>query len=206
MLLAQPATALAADDNFQLWLSPSVTFDLDDDTSAEIETSLRFRSAEDGPDVYFVRMWLYQDLNDHITVGGAVDRRVNNGGADETRLSQQLVAKSGVLRARVRLEQRFVDDADQTGWRIRPRLGVNVPLGADKRWTFVADAEPFFTLRPTSNGGQKGMTTFRTRVGVNYDLTEHLELGAIYLRNEDVLDGRVNRVSHIPLISLEYGF
>ena len=206
ILLAAAAPVSAAEDNFQLWLNPSVTFDLDDDTGVEIETSMRFRSAEDGPDTYYARLWLFQTLSPNFTIGGAVERRINDGANDETRLLQQIAAKSGVLRARVRLEQRFVDDAGQTGWRIRTRLGVNVPLGSDDRWALIADAEPFFTLRPTSSGGQKGLTTFRTQVGVNYAATERLELGLIYLRNQDVRDGRQDRVSHVPLLTAELAF
>lgn len=205
-MLAAPTTAAAADDNFELWFNPAIAIDLDDDTGVEIETAQRFRSAANGPDTYFVRLWLAQKLDANFTISGAVERRVNDGDNDETRLLQQLNAKSGILRARLRLEQRFVDDADQTGWRIRPRLGVNVPLGRDGRWAMIADAEPFFTLRPTSNGGQKGLTTLRTQVGVNFAATERLELGLIYLRNQDIRDGRQDRVGHAPLLTAELAF
>lgn len=201
-----PARVLATEESFELWFSPSVSFDLDADTVLELETAQRFRSAENGPDTYFARVLLVQSIDENFAVGGGVHQLINDGASDETRLLQQLSAKTGVMRARLRLEQRFVDDADQTGWRIRPRLGVNVPLDSDGRWAMIADAEPFFTLRPTSNGGQKGLTTLRTQVGVNFAATERLELGLIYLRNQDIRDGRQDRVGHAPLLTAELAF
>ena len=190
VMLTLPSTAAAADDSFQLWLNPSVAFDLDDDTGIELETAQRLRPASAGPDTYYARLWLVQSLGDGVSVSGGIERRINDGGADETRLLQQVNARSGVLRARARLEQRFVDNADQTGWRLRARLGVNVPLTDDGRLAFVADAEPFFTLRPTSNGGDTGLTGLRTHTGLDYEVTDNLALGIGYLRNQDIVDAR----------------
>lgn len=121
-LLASPATALAEDhaDAFEFWVNPSVSFDLDDDTGVELETAQRFRDADDGRvDTYFARLWLNQDVSDDVTLSGAVERRINDGGADETRLIQQMTTAHGILRTRLRLEQRFVDDADRMGLRDR---------------------------------------------------------------------------------------
>ena len=204
--LALPTTAVAADDSFQLWLNPSVAFDLDDNTGVEIETAQRFRSAGDGPDTYYGRLWLVQKLDSNFSISGGIERRINDGGSDETRLLQQINARSGILRARARLEQRFVDSADQTGWRFRTRLGVSAPLTDNGRLAFVADAETFFTLRPTSNGGDTGLTGLRTHAGIDYEVADNLALGVGYLRNQEILDGRPDRVGHAPLLSLDYSF
>jgi Protein of unknown function (DUF2490) len=205
-MLALPANASAADDHAQLWLNQSVAFDLDDDTGIEVDIGQRLRPERIGPDSYYVRLWLVQQLNRNFSVSGGIERRINDGGADETRLLQQVNARTGVLRVRARLEQRFVDSADQTGWRLRTRLGVKVPVTADDRVALVADVEPFFTLRPTSNGGQTGLTTLRTHVGLDYEVTDNLALGFGYLRNQDVIDGGTDRVGHSPLLSLDYSF
>lgn len=206
LTLAMPTAAVAADDSFQLWLNPSVAFDLDDNTGVEIETAQRFRPESAGPDTYYGRLWLVQKLDSNFSISGGIERRMNDGGSDETRLLQQINARSGVLRARVRLEQRFVDSADQTGWRLRARAGVNLPLTDNGRLAFVADAESFFTLRSTSNVGDTGLTGLRTHAGIDYEVADNLALGVGYLRNQDILDGRPDRVGHAPLLSLEYSF
>lgn len=66
LMAAAPAPAHAntntntntSDEAFEFWLNPSLSTDLDDDTSIELETAQRFRSAEDGRvDTYFARFW-----------------------------------------------------------------------------------------------------------------------------------------------------
>lgn len=201
-----PVAAQASEEGAELWLNPGFAFGLDDNTTLEIETAQRFRAASKGPDTYFARAWLVQDLSDQLSISGAVERRVNDGAANETRLLQQLNVKSGLLRGRLRLEQRFVDGAAQTAWRLRPRAGVNVPLNKDKTWRAIADAEGFFTLRATRAGGQTGLTGLRTQLGVTHDVNDRIGLSLVYLRNQDIIDGRPDRIGHAPLFGIEFSF
>ena len=206
-LAVLPAPALAADDAFEFWLNPSASFDLDDNTGLEIETAQRFRDADDGRvDTYFGRLWINQDVAENVTLSGAFERRHNDGGRDETRLIQQMSTSHGILRTRLRLEQRFVDDADRMGLRLRPRLGVSVPLDEAGKWTFKSDAELFLTLRSTSAGGDDGLTGLRTQVGFAYDVSDRVSISAVYLRQQDFEDGAPDTVGHAPLIGLEFSF
>jgi len=202
-----PVPALANNDSAELWFNPSVSFDLDADTGIEIETAQRFRNAGDGRvDTYFGRIWLNQSISKNATLSGAIERRINNGGDDETRLIQQLSTSHGILRTRLRLEHRFVDNADQVGFRLRPRLGVAVPLDTEKRWTLRTDAELMFTLRSTRDGGTNGLTGLRTQLGVSYDINDRLTLSGTYLRQQEFERGAPDDVGHAPLIGIEYAF
>jgi len=197
------APASASDDAFELWLNPSASFDLDGNTGVEIETAQRFRSASGGrADTYFIRLWLNQDLSDAAVVSGAVERRINDGGDDETRFMQQLSTKHGVLRTRLRLEQRLVDGSERMGLRLRPRLGAAVPL--DGRWSLQGSAELFFTLRSTSTGGNDGLTGLRTLLGANYEISDAVSLSVGYLRQQDLVDRAPDRVRHAPMIGIEW--
>ncbi|APE29121.1 DUF2490 domain-containing protein [Aurantiacibacter gangjinensis] len=206
-LLAFPVPAMATDEAFEFWLNPSIAFDLDDDTTFELETAQRFRDADDGrPDTYFFRGWLHQDLNDNLTLSGAVEQRINDGGSDETRIIQQLSASSGILRGRMRLEQRFVEGNDgRMGLRLRPRAGVAVPLDDEGRWSAGADVELFWTLRGNSPASDTGITGMRTQIGVGYEVSDNLEIGLTYLRDQDFEDGP-DEVGHAPLIGIEWSF
>ena len=207
MLVLASAPAAATSDAAELWLNPSVSVDFDKDTGIEIETAQRLRSADDDRvDTYFVRLWLNQKTADNLTLSGAIERRINNGGSDETRLIQQTTTSHGYLRTRLRLEQRFVDSADQTGLRVRPRLGVAVPIDTNERWTFKTDAEMFLTLQSTSNGGDTGLTGLRTQRGVSYDVTPRLTLSAAYLRQQDFDERGPDVVGHAPILGIEFAF
>lgn len=206
-LVFSPTALLANDDGAELWLNPSVSFDLDNDTGIEIETAQRFRSAGDGrQDTYFVRLWMNQKVAKNANLSGAIERRINDGGSNEARLIQQLSISHGVVRTRLRLEQRFVDNANRAGLRIRPRIGVSLPIDADKKWKFQTDAEFFLTLRSTSFGGDHGLTGLRTQTGVSYKISDHLALSSNYLRQQDFNANGSDRVGHAPIIGIEFSF
>lgn len=206
-LALAPSAALAVDDGFEFWLNPSVSVGLDEDTGIELETAQRFRDGDDRRvDTYFARLWVNQDLADNVTLSGAFEQRANDGGNDERRLIQQLSTSHGILRTRLRLEQRFVENADQMGLRLRPRLGVKVPLDEAGRWAVKGDAELFFTLRSTRDGGDEGLTGLRTQLGLSYEVSDRLALSAVYLRQQDINRGRTDQVGHAPLIGIEFAF
>lgn len=198
------APAAASDEALELWLNPAVAWSLDDRTDIRLETAQRLRP-EGRPDTYFARLWLNRKLTDAVTISGAMERRANEPGNDETRLIQQLSGKRGIWRGRLRLEQRFVDD-QQTGHRLQPRLGVELPVGDGEHWKAFADGELFLTLRSTSAGGDTGLTAVRTRVGASYKVSDRLSLTLAYLRQQDIDRSGPDRVGHAPLIGVDLSF
>ena len=205
LLLAVPGAAHATDDAFEVWLNPSIEYNLEDDTSVELETAQRFRG--DGRvDTYFARLWLNKDFGDNFTLSGGIEQRENDGGFDEVRLLQQVTGKHGYFRARLRFEQRWVEDQSRVGFRVRPRLGVQVPINEAGDWTFKTDAELFLTLKSTSVGGDDGLTGFRSQFGVSHDVNDSLALSLTYLRQQDFRDNAPDRVGHAPLIGVSYSF
>ena len=205
LLAAGPAQA--ADEAFEFWLNPSIAVDLDSDTAVELETAQRFRSAADGrSDTYFARLWINRALTEDVTLGGAIERRINDGGSNETRLMQQLSTRHGVLRTRLRLEERFVDGTGRMGLRLQPRLGVAVPLGTDDRWSLHTNVERFLTLKSTSAGADDGLTGVRTQLGVSYAASDNLDLSLTYLRQHDFEDLGPDEVGHAPVLGIEYAF
>lgn len=204
-IVASPA--LTQDEAFELWLNPSIGTDLDANTAIELETAQRFRDGRDGRvDTYFFRLWLKQDIADGITLAGAAEKRLNDGGSDEARTMQQLSTSHGILRTRLRLEQRFVEGADRMGLRLRPRLGVGFDLTQDGRWSAGADAELFWTLRGNNVGSDTGITGLRTTIGTEYQVDDNLSLGLSYVRQQDLEDDGPDEIGHAPLVGIAYEF
>lgn len=205
-LVFAPQPAKAEDDGAELWLNPSVAYGFDDATGLELETAQRFRSNADGrDDTFFFRLWLNHDVSDAATLAGAVERRINHGGTNETRLIQQVSTRHGIFRTRLRLEQRFVENAGRMGLRLRPRIGVAVPI-ADTGFDFKSDAELAFTLRSTRPGGVDGLTGLRTQIGVSRDVSDTLALGLAYIRQQDIASGEPDTVGHAPVVTIEFSF
>jgi hypothetical protein len=207
LMLIAPGAAQASDDAFEFWINPSIGYALDDNTAIELETAQRLRSTADGrADTYFFRLWVSQDVSDRVTLSGAVERRINDGGRDETRTMQQLSLKNGVLRGRFRLEQRFVSDADRMGVRLRPRVGVSVPLSSDGDWTFESNAELFITLRSNSRAGDQGLTGLRTQIAIGYDVSKQVNVSLGYLRQQDIRPNRADQIGNAPIVGIEFSF
>ncbi|MHA7819431.1 MAG: DUF2490 domain-containing protein [Erythrobacter sp.] len=206
-VLAQPALA-QTDDDAELWFGPSITKELDDDTSVELQTAQRFRDASRGrEDTYYFRGWVHQKVASNVTISAAAEKRINDGGGDETRFIQQVGTKHGVFRTRLRLEQRFDEGENgRMGLRLRPRIGLRIPMGEDSPVTTAVDGELFYTIRSTSDGGSTGLTGAETRVGFTYDVSDNVTVGLKYLRAQSFRSNRADTVSHAPLIELDITF
>ncbi len=207
LIAGMPTAAIASNDAAEFWINPSVSVDLDDNTGIEIETAQRLRGESDGRvDTYFGRFWINQQVSDAVTLSTAVERRINVGGSDETRTMQQMSTRHGILRTRLRLEQRFVDSAERMGLRLRPRVGVSIPLDEAERLSFKSDAELFVTLRANNPGSANGLTGLRTSVGFGYDITDRLSASIAYLRQQDIDRDGPDDVGHAPLFGIEFAF
>ena len=207
-LCAAAAPALANDQDLEIWLNPRVEWGLDEDTSIELETGQRFRDADRGrEDTYYFRLWLNQNVADNVEISGGVERGFNRPGRDELRFLEQVQTKHGIVRTRLRLEQRFSDGrGGRMGLRLRPRLGVSVPLNEEKTWDFGTNVELFWTLRGTSPTSDTGLTRIRTQIGVGHDLSDNVEVSLNYLFQKDIEENAPDRIAHVPLIGLKYSF
>lgn len=199
------SAGLAETNHFEVWLNPAITKSVSERTEVELETAQRFRDAgEGGRDTYFFRLWVNHKATKNLTLSAGVEQNWNDS-QGEQRLLQQASYRFGVFRGRSRLEQRFVEDTDQTGFRFRQRVGVQVPLDEAGKWAAIANAEGFFTLQSTTNNGQTGLTGLRTILEVSHELSDSLEVGLGYVRNQDIRKGRPDRVGHAPLLVLTVG-
>lgn len=207
LLGAASTPAFAADEALEVWLTQTVSYHLDSNTTARIETTERFRNANDGrPDTYFVQGWLGQQIDNNNLVEVGIEKRVTAPGADEIRVHQQVSTRLGLLRNRLRVEQRFVDNSGQTGWRVRVRPGVQVPLDKEHKWSLRGDAEFFLTLKPTRAGGQTGLTEQRIQLILIRRVNDHTNFSFGYTRSQTIRKSNQDVVGHIPTFAFEYNF
>ena len=203
-----PSAASAADDDLEFWFNPTVTVALDADTSVKLETAQRLRRESQGrPDTFFFRLWAKQQITDQIELAGAIERRINDGRSDETRTMQQLSVKQGILRGRVRLEERFIGgDGGRLGLRLRTRIGAAIPLVERGRLTLNPDIETFLTLRDSSASGDLGKRELRAQIALGYKASKNLTVKAGYLIQYDLEEGARNTVGRAPILGLNFLF
>ncbi len=199
--LATPA--LAEENYLEAWFEGTIHKELGGGTYAEFQTQQRARG-NDNPtgDNQTYRLWLGQGFGSTKVSAGI--HRSKEGSQLETRLIEQASYSFGDtgLKGRTRLEQRFIDDAAQTGWRVRQRIGYALPLTDEKGgWKLAGSAEGFVTLRATSRTGDTGLTGLRTFVGFERSLGK-LDLSLGYTRQQAIRKNRPDLVGHAPTVNL----
>lgn len=203
LALSLSSPAMAADDYFEGWFEGTVAKEFGGGAFAQFQTQQRARgSSNPTGDNQTYRLWLGQELGPVKASVGF--HRSKEGAQKESRLIQQAsygFGSSGI-KGRTRIEQRFIDDADRTGWRVRQRVGTALPLTGEKDgWKLAGNAEGFLTLRSTSRGGDTGITGLRTFVGFERSLGR-VDLSLGYTRQQSIRKNAPDRVGHAPTLGL----
>ena len=135
---ALPAPALAATSNSQLWANGSVTVKLSDHWRLQEEGTVRFSDNRNGLYEIESNTLLGYRLSRMITVWAGYTHNPQYSGGDftvmEHRAREQVtfdgfaMLGKGKLNGRIRFEQRWRENVDGTGWRVRPYLKYSVPI------------------------------------------------------------------------------
>lgn len=101
-------------------------------------------------------------------------------GANEHRLRQQIVATFGRFTTRLRVDERFHPGGDEIGFRVRPLVRYNQPLGRKGLAAFVSH-ESFWLPNATAWGQVRGYERMRNIVGLAVPVTRGLAADVGYL-------------------------
>ncbi|MEZ0497679.1 DUF2490 domain-containing protein [Sphingomonas sp. IW22] len=149
----------------------------------------------------------------HAVVGYAYVRTDPETGrtTKEHRIWQQLQfaalrTKAGapLVISRTRLEQRMIEGRDDTGWRLRQFVRLQVPIARKGAVQAVAFTEGFFNLNSTQWGARDGVDQWRTFVGVGLPVAKRMRLEPGYL-NQRVFRRGEDRTNHVLSATLFVG-
>ncbi|WP_374343752.1 DUF2490 domain-containing protein [Phenylobacterium sp.] len=191
-LLAGAPAAWAATEDDQAWMVVQATAPLSDRVSFSLDTQARFSddASRLGQVIFRPSIGWKLDATRTASLGYASVKSTPQGrpATHEHRTWQQLSyriagdGKGPTLTGRTRLEQRWVEDRDGTGWRIRQQVRFTAPVQDKVRavvWT-----EPFIGFNETSWGQQDGLHVWRSFAGlaVPFSRTVSLEPGLLHQR------------------------
>ena len=208
-----PGAALARDDG-QIWTGGSATVNLSDQWrltgeviarfsdnrgglyEIEAPTLLNFRAAKD---VTLAAGYVH---NPQFTDGDltTVERRTR----EQITLDNIARVAGGKLSARLRLEQRWRDNADGTGWRVRPYLKYSLPLKG--KTSLVLSNETFLNLNTTAFQGQDGLDRMRNLIAINTPLAKSVTIEAGYLNQYGFVRGGEDNSDHIASVLVSASF
>jgi len=207
LLLATPAAAQQTDE--QLWLQTNASTQVGAREKVTMEGIVRFSDRVGG-----LSHTELGALFTHTTRGGIelsfgyrhVEDWDRNGRLpNEERLRQMiLVPLGGGFSGRLRFEQRFNSSGGEIGFRLRPRLGFDTPVGGHGLH-FFATQEHFLNVNTTAWGQRGGYERMRNAAGVSIPLGRQLrgELG--YLNQYRFgRDGRRDQMDHALTFTLSF--
>lgn len=208
-LLLAPVPALAQQTDQQLWLQTNASVALGEKDKVTLEAIGRFSNRAEGFSHAEAGMLYTRTLPGGVELSFGY-RHVadwNKGVAlpNEERLRQMVLVPLGAgFSGRLRFEQRFNSTGPEIGFRLRPRLGFETPLGNGGLKLF-ATQEHFLNLNTTDWGQRGGYERMRNAIGLSVPLGGKLRGEVGYLNQYRFgRDGRRDQMDHALTVTLSF--
>jgi hypothetical protein len=205
---AQPA--LAAKSDSQVWTNGVVNVKLSDHWRLQEEMTARFSDNRNGLYEIESNTLLGYRLNKVVTVWAGYTHNPQYSAGDftimEHRAREQVTFDSfaqfgtGKLSGRLRLEQRWRNGIDGTGWRVRPYLKYSMPITG--KTSLNLSTEPFFNLDTTPFQRQSGLDRVRNLVTISTPLLKTISGEAGYMNQHGFARGGPDTSDNIAYFSL----
>jgi hypothetical protein len=213
-LCATPAIAATSDS--QLWTNFNVNVKLADRWRLSEEGTVRFSDNRGGLYELEVNSLLGYRLNKVTTLWAGYTHNPQYSSGDftvmEHRAREQVTfdgfAKlgTGKLNGRIRLEQRWREGADGTGWRVRPYLKTTLPLTGGGRTALVISSEAFLNLNNAPFQRSTGFDRVRNLVAISTSVSNKVSVEAGYLNQYTAVRNGPDSDDHVASFTLSTSF
>lgn len=212
-IAAIPTSALASEDG-QVWIAGSATIKLNDAWRLSEDMSAQFSDDRNGLYQLQSATLLHYRLGKKVTVAGGYVHSPQYSDGDrialERRAREQVTVDdigrigAGKISARLRMEQRWRDNADGTAWRIRPYVKYALPLVG--KTSLVLSNETFLNLNTTAFQQQDGLDRMRNLIAINTPLLKNFTAEIGYLNQYGFVRGGEDTSDHVASLSLTASF
>lgn len=108
------------------------------------------------------------------------------------------------LENRIRLDERFIQDAGSISLRPRYRLKASFPFGKNKDWAIVTFDELLLNLTSSSNGPQRGIDQNRIFLGLRKEISKNFAVeGGYQLQHINSPAPKIDKFNHFILIKFD---
>ena len=211
LLIASSGPAWARSDP-QLWTTAGANVKLADDWRIQQELVARFSDNRNGLYEIESTTLVGYRLNKLVTVSAGYVHNPQYAGGDftvtEHRAREQVsfdnFAKlgSGKLSARIRLEQRWREGVDGTGWRTRPYTKYSMPVKG--KVALNLSNETFVNLNTTTFQRQNGLDRMRNLISISAPLAGALNGEAGYMNQYGFVRGGDDTVDHAAYFAVSF--
>lgn len=207
-----PCAAQAADEDANIWLAQTTNIDLGNGAILTLEAQERFTNDASRLGQLLLRPAIGYKVNKTTTMSlgyaYVMTDPIGPAKSHEHRIFQQLSfrllgdGKGATLTGRTRFEQRFFENQNGTGLRLRQQLRLTVPLAGKVR--AVAWTEPFIGLNETKFQ-RDGVGLWSNSAGVTVPVGKKFTLEPGYINQYVVRNGR-DRIDHTGNLTLSATF
>ncbi|MET0250321.1 MAG: DUF2490 domain-containing protein [Sphingobium sp.] len=187
----------------QGWLTEAFTFRADKNTTVTIDVNQRARPEGSDDEQFLYRVTIEHRIAPGLRIGGGMLYAFSDT-ERELRPHQQITYGHGIFETRTRLEQRFFEHAPRTGWRLRQRAQLLIPIDAAKRWSAVVAGEVMFHLNRARDNDTRGLAVLRSEIGVRHKVSKNLDVQLTYLRHQGIRESRADQIVHTPWLRLNF--
>lgn len=208
--LCFPATAMAAQEDEQVWLAQFSTIEVGQKVLLFTDVQLRFTDGADRLGQVLLRPAVGYRItpSDTLFLGYAYVRTepLNGTPTDEHRMFQQALVRvvggpgKAMVTSRTRLEQRWLEGRSGMGWRLRQQVRLETPVA--KGLNAIVWAEPFVNFNTTSWGQRAGFDQLRGFAGVGVPIAKGIAIEAGYSGQYVNRFNVPDRMNHIGSLSL----
>src|SRR3982751_2690915 len=204
---ASPASAKSDD---QFWGNLNVTVKMGDRWRVQEELTTRFSDKRNGLYEVESNTLLGYRINKVVTVWAGYTHDPQYAAGDftvmEHRAREQVTfdgfarLRKGKFNGRIRLEQRWRNHVDGTGWRVRPYLKYSLPIAG--KTALNLSTEPFFNLGTTPFQRKSGLDRVRNLVTISTPLTKSLNSEVGYMNQYGFVRGGDDTVDHVAYFAV----
>jgi hypothetical protein len=208
--LCFPATAMAAQEDEQVWLAQFSTIEVGQKVLLFTDVQLRITDGADRLGQVLLRPAVGYRItpSDTLFLGYAYVRTepLNGTPTDEHRMFQQALVRvvggpgKTTVTFRTRLEQRWLEGRSGMGWRLRQQVRLETPVA--KGLNAIVWAEPFVNFDTTSWGQRAGFDQLRGFAGVGVPIARGIAIEAGYSGQYVNRFNAPDRMNHIGSLSL----
>lgn len=213
-ILMTSATAAAAAEDTQLWLGATANVKLTDKWRLSQELVTRFSDTRNGLYEVESNTLLGYKLNKDVTVWAGYTHNPQYQAGEfrvmERRAREQVtfdnIAQFGKakLSARLRMEQRWREHVEGTGWRVRPYAKLSVPIAG--KTSLVLSHESFINLNTTPFQRTEGYDRMRNLVAISVPVSKALGFEAGYLNQHGFVRNAPDSTDHVASFTLTANF
>ncbi|HXG98798.1 MAG TPA: DUF2490 domain-containing protein [Sphingomicrobium sp.] len=208
-VLASPAHAR---EDHQLWTGAGVSVKLSDKWRISQDWIARFSDKRNGLYEIEVATLAGYKFGKSITVAAGYVHNPQYSEGDfsvlERRAREQVTFDNvaafagGKLSARIRAEQRWRENADGVGWRLRPYLKYSLPFNKGSKTSLTLSNETFVNLNTTGFQRTEGFDRMRNLIAVNTSLAKSLSVEAGYLNQYGFVRDGDDTIDHVASLAL----